>query len=91
MESVSAKLRALQRVVNMPSRAVAAALLRRHPDPISHRDLFHVAKEVDAELVGSKRHFKSVLRFMKDQVRYFAMCRGILRRSLLQTRNSLSL
>ena len=53
-------------ILNMPTRAIAAVLLR-HSRPMKHGDLCTEASEYG--LFRSKRHFKHVLKMMKLQRR----------------------
>lgn len=59
-------MRAVRGEVNMPSRAIAAVLLRSE-EPVPNRQLFVEAHEYG--LLKSHRHFKHVLKMMKAQRR----------------------
>jgi len=55
-------------VVNMPSRAIAAVLLRAKA-AVGHDELYNLACEYDATMFKSKRHFKHCLKMMKNSER----------------------
>lgn len=59
-------LRAARGVVNMPTRAIAAVLLRARA-PVSHEELYRLSDEY--ALFYSRRHFKRCLRMMRDMQR----------------------
>lgn len=61
------------RGVNMPSRAIAAVLLRA-PGPVAHDELYSSAAEYG--LLKSRRHFKHVLKLMKGMKRLEVICLG---------------
>lgn len=69
MTGMTAGQRAAERAINMPTRAIAAALLRRHPQRVPHKELFDAAAEVDPQLLRSRAHFKKVIRELKGMVR----------------------
>lgn len=62
--------RAVRGEVNMPSRSIAAVLLRSEK-PVQNKVLYEQAKEYG--LLRSPRHFKHVLRMMKLQKRVKVM------------------
>jgi hypothetical protein len=62
--------RAVRCEVNMPTRAIAAVLLRAD-EPVLYRDLYLRSSEYG--LFQSHRHFKHVLRMMKGQRRVQVM------------------
>lgn len=55
-------------VVNMPSRAIAAVLLRAK-SAVGHDELYNLSCEYDSDMFRSKRHFKHCLRMMKTSER----------------------
>lgn len=59
-------------VVNMPSRAIAAVLLRHEGKPIRHKDLYEKASEYG--FLNSRTHFKHVLKMMKGMERIAINC-----------------
>lgn len=68
-----AELRNTYGVVNMPTRAIAAVLLRAKA-AVPHEELFERANEYS--LFHSKRHFKHCLKMMKLQKRVRVICNG---------------
>lgn len=67
------ELNAARGVVNMPSRAIAAVLLKAK-SPMPRDELFEQASEYG--MFNSKRHFKHVLKMMKKQNRIRMLCKG---------------
>jgi hypothetical protein len=66
-QGLSAKAaRAVRGEVNMPTRAVAAVLLKSS-EPLRSHDLY--ARSSEYGFFNSRRHFKHVLRMMKEQRR----------------------
>ena len=65
-------LREVKGVVNIPSRSIAAVLLRAGGKPMPHKELF--AKAQEYKLLHSKRHFKQVLKMMRIQGRVGVHC-----------------
>lgn len=58
----------------MPTRAIAAALLEAERHTLTHEELFKAASESD--LIRSRRHFKHCLRLLKDQKRAVSFSLG---------------
>ena len=65
-------LRAQKGVVNMPSRAIAAALLRANNKAMRHKDLYEKSREYG--FINSRNHFKHVLKMMKGMKRICINC-----------------
>lgn len=66
-------LRNTHGVVNMPTRAIAAVLLKNRV-PVPHDELYELSDEYG--LFKSKRHFKHCLKMMKQQDRVQVICNG---------------
>lgn len=66
-------LRDARGVVNMPTRAIAAVLLKDGA-PVKHDELYERSAEYG--LFNSKRHFKHCLKMMKLQKRVQSICLG---------------
>lgn len=75
-----AAARAVRGAVNMPSRSIAAVLLRAEA-PVANGALYAAAREYG--LLRSHRHFKHTLRMMKEQRRVQVIPGPPVRRRLL--------